>query len=102
MRIMIYVLFVAVHFGAVVLDVVLVFVVVHLICGRRQTWKPLMALNRAGRPLVRHVENIMRRWWNHTHPARQITARKQLYLAVVVICAARLLICLVWTLVAKT
>ena len=102
MGIIIYALFVALHFGAVVLDVVLVFVVVHLICDRRQTWKPLMAFDRAGRPLVRHVEDIMRRWWNHTHPARQLTARKQLYLAVVVICAARLLIYLVWALAAKT
>ena len=102
MGIIIYLFFVALHFAAVVLDVILVFVVVHLICDRRQTWKPLMAFDRAGRPLVKHVEDTMGRWWNRAHSARQLTAREKLYLAVSVICAVRLLICLVWALATKT
>ena len=98
MGIIIYLFFVALHFAVVALDVVLLFVVVRLICGRRQTWKPLMAFDRAGRPLVDHVQDTVGRWWNRVHPARHLTTRETLYLAVAVICAARFVICLVWAL----
>ena len=73
------------YLTAIAIDITLVFLVVHLLC-RRWPRGLLLALDKVGMPVVQHVKGTTGRFWASVQPSRQLSERKQLLLAVLIIC----------------
>jgi len=88
------------HLLAVGLDVVFVFLLARLL-RRWRPWKPLVAFDRIGTPLVDYVTSSVDRAWRRVSPRHYLTDRDRLLLALALVCAVRLLIGLPLAMVAS-
>jgi len=88
------------HLLAVALDVTFLFLLVRLL-RRWRPWKPLVAFDRIGTPLVQYVSTQVDHLWRRVSPNHYLTDRDRLLMALALVCTVRLLIGLPLAMVAS-
>ena len=91
-----YVIMSALHAAAAMLDIVMFFLLIRLICKRRPS-KVLLAFDKTGEPLVHYVEDLVTRRRSEGYSRSwKGSSQSKLYMALVAVCAIRLFIILIW------
>ena len=79
------------HLLAVALDVMTFFLLVHLICTWCQ-WRPLVAMDQVGTPMVTYVTGTVGRLWRRAVPQHWLSERQLSAIALALICLGKLVL----------
>ena len=84
-----------IHVLAVALDVTTLFLLVHLICTWRP-WRPLVAMDQVGTPMVHYVTGTLGRLWRQVVPQHWLSEKQLSALALALVCLVKLVLGIVF------
>lgn len=95
MGILAYLLAAAVHLLAVAVDLAVLLLLAHLLAGWR-AWRPLVAIDRVGAPLVDYLAERADHLWRRVAPNHWLSDRQKVALLLALACLVKLALGVGW------